>query len=118
LATAPAKRIRIEIETPEEGAASCDCCMSDMVLATASTAAKVCPQYVYQLGRGWPMERSVTWGCCIACTVNGDGYLGLYATYLCALSAGYRDLTHIMAVDGLDALFRQQRHLLFLTALA
>jgi hypothetical protein len=39
LATVPAKRIRIEIERPEEGAASCDCCMSDMVLATASTAA-------------------------------------------------------------------------------
>jgi hypothetical protein len=37
--TAPAKRIRIEIEPLGEGAASCDCCMSDMVLAPVSTAA-------------------------------------------------------------------------------
>jgi hypothetical protein len=33
------KRISIEIVLLEEGAASCDCCMSDMVLATASTSA-------------------------------------------------------------------------------
>jgi hypothetical protein len=46
----------------EEGASSCDCCMPYMVLATASTAAKVSAQYTYQLGRGWLMERSITWG--------------------------------------------------------
>jgi hypothetical protein len=95
LATAPAKRIRIEIEPPEEGAASCDCCMSDMVLATASTAAQVCAQYAYQLGRGWPMERSITWGCCVAYAVNGDGYLGLYAAHCCVLSAGSREMRRL-----------------------
>lgn len=47
------KRIRIEIVLLEEGAASCDCWMSGMVLATASTsayiAAKVSAQYTSPL---------------------------------------------------------------------
>jgi hypothetical protein len=50
------KRIRIEIELLEEGAFSCDCWMSDMVLATASSsayiAAKVSAQYTSPLSRG------------------------------------------------------------------
>ncbi len=49
------KRIRIGIELLEEGASSCDCWMSDMVLATASTsayiAAKVSAQYTSPLSR-------------------------------------------------------------------
>jgi hypothetical protein len=50
------KRIRIGIELLEEGASSCDCWMSDMVLAMASTsayiAAKVSAQYTSPLSRG------------------------------------------------------------------
>jgi len=50
------KRKRIEIVLLEEGAASCDCWMSGMVLATASAsayiAAKVSAQYISPLSRG------------------------------------------------------------------
>jgi len=56
LATAPAKRIRIEIVLLEGGASSCGCWMCGMVLATASTsayiAAKVSAQYTSPLSRG------------------------------------------------------------------
>jgi hypothetical protein len=49
------KRIRIEIELLEEGASSCGCWMSDMILATASSAyiaAKVSAQYTSSVSRG------------------------------------------------------------------
>jgi len=36
------------------------------------------------------MERSITWGCCVAYVVNWDGYLGLYATHRRVLSADSR----------------------------